>query len=141
MMKATHPAGTILERWYPLRIMVQASFQALPGAWPRRGRQLLTMGTHARILIPMSVFDWNPEKNAFLEREREIGFEEVVFHIQNGDVLAILKHPHPERYPNQKIIVLNVEGYVYLVPYAKEQGKRFFKTIIPSRKATRKYLP
>lgn len=89
----------------------------------------------------MSAFDWSPEKNASLERERGIGFEDVVFHIQNGDVLDILKHPNPKRYPDQKIIVLNVEGYVYLVPYVKQQGKRFLKTIIPSRKATREYLP
>lgn len=88
----------------------------------------------------MSEFDWNPEKNASLVKERGIGFEDVVFHIQNGDVLDILKHPNPRRYPNQKIIVLNVEGYVYLVPYVKQQGKRFLKTIIPSRKGTREYL-
>jgi len=88
----------------------------------------------------MSEFDWNPEKNAFLERERGIGFEDVVFHIQHGDILDILKHPNPGRYPNQKIIVLNVEGYVYLIPYVKQHGKRFLKTIIPSRKATREYL-
>ena len=37
-------------------------------------------------------------------------------------------------------IVLNIEGYVYLVPYIKERGARFLKTIIPSRKATKEYL-
>ena len=67
----------------------------------------------------MREFDWDDEKNLFLERNRGIGFEDVVFHIQNGDVLDVIRHPNKDRYPNQNIIILNVEGYVYLVPYVK----------------------
>jgi uncharacterized DUF497 family protein len=88
----------------------------------------------------VSDFDWNDEKNEFLQSTRGVSFEEVVFHIQNGDVLDVIKHPNAARYPNQNIIVLNMEGYVYLVPYTKERGVRFLKTIIPSRKATEEYL-
>ena len=88
----------------------------------------------------MSDFDWNDEKNEFLKSARGVSFEEVVFHIQNGDVLDVSKHPNAARYPKQHIIVLNIEGYVYLVPYVKERGIRFLKTIIPSRKATKEYL-
>lgn len=88
----------------------------------------------------MSIFEWNDEKNEFLKSVRGVSFEEVVFHIQNGDVLNVLKHPNAARYPNQNIIVLNIEGYVYLVPYVKERGVRFLKTVIPSRKATKEYL-
>ncbi len=88
----------------------------------------------------MSEFDWNEEKNEFLKNTRGVSFEEVVFHIQNGDVLDVIKHPKADRYPKQHIIVVNIEGYVYLVPYVKEQGVRFLKTIIPSRKATKEYL-
>lgn len=88
----------------------------------------------------MSDFDWNDEKNEFLQSTRGVSFEEVVFHIQNGDVLDVIKHPNVARYPSQNIIVLNIEGYVYLVPYTKERGVRFLKTIIPSRKATQEYL-
>lgn len=88
----------------------------------------------------MSDFDWNDEKNEFLKSTRGVSFEEVVFHIQNGDVLNIIKHPNADRYPKQNIIVLNIEGYVYLVPYVKERSVRFLKTIIPSRKATKEYL-
>jgi len=85
-------------------------------------------------------FDWNEEKNEFLKSARGVSFEEVVFHIQNGDVLDVVKHPNAGRYPKQNIVVLNIEGYVYLVPYMKERGVRFLKTIIPSRKATKEYL-
>ncbi len=88
----------------------------------------------------MSDFDWSDEKNEFLKSTRGISFEDVIFHIQNGDVLDVLKHPDPARYPKQNIIVLNMEDYVYLVPYVKERGTRFLKTIIPSRKATKEYL-
>ena len=88
----------------------------------------------------MSDFDWNDEKNELLKSSRGVSFEEVVFHIQNGDVLDIIKHPNAARYPKQNIIMLNMEGYVYLVPYVKERGLRFLKTIIPSRKATKEYL-
>jgi uncharacterized DUF497 family protein len=88
----------------------------------------------------MSEFDWNDEKSEFLEKNRGICFEDVVVHVQNGCVIEVVRHPNRSRYPNQNIIVLEVEGYIYLVPYVKAKGKRFLKTIIPSRKATREYL-
>ena len=88
----------------------------------------------------MSDFDWKDEKNELLKSSRGVSFADVVFHIQNGDVLDIIKHPNAARYPKQNIIVLDMEGYVYLVPYVKERGIRFLKTIIPSRKATKEYL-
>lgn len=89
----------------------------------------------------MSDFDWNDEKNEMLAQTRGVCFEDVLVHIQNGDVLDVIRHPNQARYPRQNIIVLNVEGYVWLVPYVKARGTRFLKTIIPSRKATREYLP
>ena len=88
----------------------------------------------------MPEFDWDDEKNALLDKTRGVSFEDVVFHIENGDILDIIRHPNASRYPDQRIIVLNMEGYVYLVPYVEQRGTRFLKTIIPSRKATREYL-
>jgi uncharacterized DUF497 family protein len=88
----------------------------------------------------MSEFDWNDEKSESLEKARGICFEDVVIHVQNGCVIEVIKHPNKDRYPNQNMMVLDVEGYIYLVPYVKSKGIRFLKTIIPSRKATREYL-
>ena len=88
----------------------------------------------------MSEFDWNDEKSESLEKTRGICFEDVVILVQNGHVLEVIKHPNKDRYPNQNIMVIDVEGYIYLVPYVKSKGVRFMKTIIPSRKATREYL-
>ena len=55
---------------------------------------------------------------------RSVSFEEAVFHIQNGDVLDVIKHPNAARYPSQNIIVLNMEGYVYLVPCRRSRRPR-----------------
>jgi uncharacterized DUF497 family protein len=88
----------------------------------------------------MSQFDWDDEKNAVLEGTRGVCFEDVLVCIQNGDVLDIIRHPNRDRYPGQSIIVLNINDYVWLVPYVKKKGVRFLKTIIPSRKLTREYL-
>ncbi|MGB5660582.1 MAG: BrnT family toxin [Thermoanaerobaculia bacterium] len=88
----------------------------------------------------MKYFSWNHGKNASLVQERGISFEEIVFHIENGDVLDLLEHPNRDRYPNQKVFVVNVEGYAYLVSFVEDEQEVFLKTIIPSRKATRDYL-
>ena len=88
----------------------------------------------------MKYFAWSQEKNAALIKERGISFEEIVFHIERGDVLDLLGHPNRERYPHQRLFVVNVEGYAYLVPFVEDETEVFLKTIIPSRKATRDYL-
>ncbi len=85
-------------------------------------------------------FSWNPEKNLRIQQERGISFEEIVFHVERGDLLDVLEHPNQERYSGQRIMVVNIEGYAYLVPFVEDEREVFLKTIIPSRKATRDYL-
>ena len=87
----------------------------------------------------MKRYNWDPSKNEKLKAERHISFEEVVFHIGQGDEVDIFEHPNQERYPGQKISVVLIEGYAYLVPYVESETEIFLKTIIPSRKATKKY--
>ncbi len=88
----------------------------------------------------MKRFNWNSEKNQQLIRERGVSFEDVVFYILQGDILDNMKHPNLQKYPEQKIFVLSIDEYVYLVPYVESSEEIFLKTIIPSRKATKKYL-
>jgi hypothetical protein len=88
----------------------------------------------------MKYYNWNPEKNELLKRERHISFEEIVFHIEKGDEVDLFEHPNQERYPNQKISVVVVDDYAYLVPYVESETEIFLKTIIPSRKATKQYV-
>ena len=84
-------------------------------------------------------YDWNPEKNEWLKKERKISFEEVVFHLSQGDVWKIADHPDQKNYPRQKIYFVIIEDYIYLVPHIIEKEYIFLKTIVPSRKATREY--
>ena len=88
----------------------------------------------------MKPITWNYKKNDLLKAQRSISFEDVVFHILSGDILETIDHPNQERYPGQQIHVVAIENYVYLVPFVESEEEVFLKTIIPSRKATKKYL-
>jgi len=88
----------------------------------------------------MKTFSWNDEKNAVLKAERQVSFEEIVLYIEMGCLLDVLEHPNQEKYKGQKILVVQIDNYVYLVPFVETDDAVFLKTIIPSRKATRKYL-
>ena len=79
-------------------------------------------------------------KNLSLQRERGVCFEEVVVCLINNKVLDTIKHSNKEKYPNQRIFIIDIEDYVYLVPFVEDEKIIFLKTIIPSRKMTRKYL-
>jgi hypothetical protein len=85
-------------------------------------------------------FAWDDAKSEQIRKMRGIGFEDVVFHIERGDLLDILEHPNPERYAGQRIFVVRREDYVYMVPFAEDEDTVLLKTIIPSRKATKQYL-
>lgn len=88
----------------------------------------------------MKPFRWGHKKNEQLKAERNISFEEIVLAIEADGLLDILKHPNPGKYPNQRVLVVAVGRYAYLVPFVEEADCYFLKTIIPSRKATRDYL-
>ena len=64
----------------------------------------------------------------------------MVVAIEAGGLLDILGHPHPSKYPNQKVLVVACDGYAYLMPFVKQEDHFFLKTVIPSRKAMRDYL-
>ena len=88
----------------------------------------------------MKYYSWNREKNQKLKEERGIGFEQVVMNIERGYLIDVLKHPNHKKYPNQQLLVIEINNYAYLVPFVEDKNGRFLKTIIPSRKATRDYL-
>lgn len=88
----------------------------------------------------MNQFDWDPEKNQQLIEERGISFEEVIFHLQSDGLLDDIKHPNQESYAHQRMYIVAIEDYAYLVPYVESNEAIFLKTIIPSRKATKQYL-
>jgi len=63
-----------------------------------------------------------------------------VLNIQLGNEVDVFEHPNQERYPGQRISVVVIEGYAYLVPFVENEVEIFLKTIIPSRKATKQYI-
>jgi uncharacterized DUF497 family protein len=84
-------------------------------------------------------FEWSPEKNRTLKALRGISFEEVSEKLKRDDFLDNSPHHNLKKYPNQRIFTVTVRNYVYLVPFVEDENRIFLKTIIPSRKANKKY--
>jgi len=88
----------------------------------------------------MKNYSWSQEKNQSLRATRAISFEEVLIHIAAGDLLDVVEHPRQDRYRGQKMFIIKMRDYIWLVPFVETEEEIFLKTIIPSRKATKKYL-
>ena len=82
---------------------------------------------------------WDDGKNAKLRKERGIGFEDIVFHIERGDLLDVLEHPNPDRHSGQRIFVVQREDYVYLVPFPSSPSRSAgYGEVTPKRSARRR---
>ncbi len=88
----------------------------------------------------MKPFNWNRDKNQQLQQQRGITFDDIINSIEKGNLLDVIKHYNPNKYPNQKIFIVRIDNYVYLVPFVENKEEIFLKTIIASRKMTKKYL-
>jgi len=88
----------------------------------------------------MKPINWNATKNQQLISERGVSFEDIVFYLQHGALLDDIEHPNSDKYSNQRVFVINIDDYAYLVPYVEDRKEIFLKTVIPSRKATKQYL-
>ncbi len=88
----------------------------------------------------MKPYDWNEAKNIKLKSERSVSFEDILAAIDEERVLETIEHPNKLRFGHQKMYVVRILTYVYLVPFVEDDEKIFLKTIIPSRRATKKYL-
>ncbi len=88
----------------------------------------------------MKYYDWDNKKNEKLKLERDICFEDIIVAIDDNGLLDIIQHANIKKYPNQKIFIININNYAYLIPFIENKDKIFLKTIIPSRKATKKYI-
>lgn len=88
----------------------------------------------------MKSIRWDEQKNEWLKQNRGLGFERVAVLIEQGQVLEVMEHPDQKKYPNQKMAIVEIDRYAFLVPYVEDGTGMFLKTVIPSRKATKKYL-
>lgn len=85
-------------------------------------------------------FKFNSRKNILLSQTRGICFEDVITLLKENKALSVIKHPNQAKYPGQNVYIINIDNYCYLVPFIRNGDEIFLKTIIPSRKATKKYL-
>jgi len=85
-------------------------------------------------------FTWDPDKNALLQRTRGVGFEVIVTAIMTGGLVANMPHPHRDRYPHQRVLIVAINNYTYVVPCIVRGAEAELITLFPSRKTTRDYL-
>jgi len=87
----------------------------------------------------MKLINWNTQKNQWLKENRKICFEDILYYLNNNFLINDTEHPNKKKYPGQRIMVFEIKDYIYLVPYTETENEIFLKTIIPSRKETKKY--
>ncbi len=87
-------------------------------------------------------FDFNQEKNFFLKETRGVGFDEAIVAILNNGIVDEFAHKDNKRYPNQRILAIKINNYIYAIPYLLDEKRKviFLKTVYPSRILTEKYL-
>lgn len=88
----------------------------------------------------MKQVKFNTDKSKKLKRERGVSFEKVAQIIKRKGFIGIVEHPNKKRYPKQRMYLVNIEEYIFIVPFVEDEKKIFLKTIYPSRKHTKKYL-
>ena len=88
----------------------------------------------------MKPIRWNSDKSLSLKAERGVSFEEVLSAISQDGLLGVMDHPNRAKYGHQKMLVVRIQDYAYLVPFVESEREIFLKSIIPSRKATRDFL-
>ena len=84
----------------------------------------------------MKYLNWDPQKNEIIKQERGISFEEIAYLIESGQIIGIEENP---RRPNQKLYILAIENYAFIVPFVEDDKEIFLKTAFPSRKYTKRY--
>jgi uncharacterized DUF497 family protein len=111
-----------------------------------KNRTLIAIATKTRngvdirqtlaLIFGMKYFNWSHEKNELLRAERGISFEEIVLLIESGYILGIEENPART---NQRIYILEIENYAFVVPFVENQNEIFLKTAFPSRKYTKRF--
>jgi uncharacterized DUF497 family protein len=92
-------------------------------------------------IIKNTIIIWNPAKNETLKEQRGIDFNDVLIAIMENRVLDVVTHVNKDKYPNQSMMIIEIDNYIYVVPFVTDGDKTIFlKTIYPSRKATAKYI-
>jgi len=85
--------------------------------------------------------NWSENKNDLLKKIRDISFEDIKIAMNEDRIVDIQEsHYNEEKYPNQKLLFVNINNYIYVVPFIEDETQIFLKTIIPTRKYTKIFL-
>lgn len=76
------------------------------------------------------IVTWNDEKNELIKQTRWVGFEDVL----TSEIIDDLEHPNKDKYPNQRIMIVNIWWYPYICPYIEDKNTIFLKTLFPDRR-------
>ena len=71
----------------------------------------------------MKPIRWNTEKNLSLKAERDVSFEEVLSAISQGGLITVMAHPNRAKYGHQKMLVVAIRDYAYLVPFVESENE------------------
>lgn len=85
------------------------------------------------------MYRWDEDKNSILKSTRGYSFNDVLEAMHQDGILDNYKHPNEEKYPNQYIYVISLDGYIHYIPYVIDGDDIFLKNIIPSRKLNKLY--
>ena len=88
----------------------------------------------------MKTLIWNEDKNERLKIGRGVSFEDAENCLEQGKVLDVINHPNQLKHEGQKVFILEIRNYAYLVPFIEFVDEIILITMIPSRKMTKKYL-
>lgn len=88
------------------------------------------------------LIDFDEKKNLLLKETRGINFEDIIKAIEKGKILDDINHFNKVKYPNQRILIVEINKVAYAVPYVFDNKKKviFLKTVYPNRILTKKYL-
>jgi uncharacterized DUF497 family protein len=79
-------------------------------------------------------FAFDQKKNDLRRRQRGVTFPQVIEAIAERGVLVDFEHPNQEKYPGQRVMVVDIEGYAFCVPYEIQGETWHLKTLYPSRR-------
>ena len=92
-------------------------------------------------ILKNMIITWNPAKNEILKEQRGVDFNDVLIAIMENRVLDVVTHVNKDKYPNQSMMIIEIDNYIYVVPFVTDSDKTIFlKTIYPSRRATEQYI-
>ena len=86
--------------------------------------------------------EYSAEKDILLRELRDVGFEDIIEAIEEEKLLDDIDHFNQDKYPNQRIYIVQIKKKVYAIPYVLDEKRKavFLKTIYPSRDLRKKYL-